>query len=159
MLLAITLSRAQPVALDVQFKLTDTDYKTAPGQPVRLIFGNATDWQSPQRREGSHSRLYKRDVDRSVGRRVRHVGIHRGLPGRCARAIQQHGASRGDDRPEFRRTGAGWQRVMKPWTISLPQSTRRNALKPVSDPLSAVDLTVRYRTAPHSLSLGSGRKA
>jgi hypothetical protein len=47
MILAITLVRAQPVALDVQFKLTDTDYKPLPGQPVRLVFAAGKDWQSP----------------------------------------------------------------------------------------------------------------
>jgi hypothetical protein len=47
MILAITLVRAQPVALDVQFKLTDTDYKPLAGQPVRLVFAAGKDWQSP----------------------------------------------------------------------------------------------------------------
>lgn len=47
MILAISFARAQPVALDVQFKLTDMEYKPLPGQPVRLVFGAGKDWQSP----------------------------------------------------------------------------------------------------------------
>jgi hypothetical protein len=44
MILAITLGRAQTVSLNVEFKLTDTEYKPLSGQPVRLVFG-AGDWQ------------------------------------------------------------------------------------------------------------------
>jgi hypothetical protein len=47
MILAISFARAQQVALDVQFKLTDTEYKPFPGQPVRLVFGAGKDWQNP----------------------------------------------------------------------------------------------------------------
>jgi hypothetical protein len=47
MMLAISFARAQPVTLDVQFKLTDTEYKPLPGQPVRLVFGAGKDWQNP----------------------------------------------------------------------------------------------------------------
>jgi len=39
--------RAQPVSLEVEFKLTDLEYKPLPGQPVRLVFGDSGDWQSP----------------------------------------------------------------------------------------------------------------
>ena len=46
LILAITHGRAQPVSLDVQFKLTDLEYKALPGQPVRLVFGAGKDWQS-----------------------------------------------------------------------------------------------------------------
>jgi hypothetical protein len=45
MILSIALGRAQPVTLDVQFKLTDLEYKPLPGQPVRLVFGAGADWQ------------------------------------------------------------------------------------------------------------------
>lgn len=44
-LLSITIGRAQPVPLDVHFKLTDADYKPLPGEWVRLVFGAAKDWQ------------------------------------------------------------------------------------------------------------------
>jgi hypothetical protein len=47
MVLAITLGRAQPVSLNVEFKLTDLEYKPLPGQPVRLVFGAGKDWQGP----------------------------------------------------------------------------------------------------------------
>ena len=45
MILAIALGRAQPVSLDVQFKLIDMESKPIPGQPVRLVFGAGKDWQ------------------------------------------------------------------------------------------------------------------
>src|SRR5579872_6398160 len=47
MILAIALGRAQPVPLNVEFKLTDLEYKPLSGQPVRLVFGAAKDWQTP----------------------------------------------------------------------------------------------------------------
>jgi hypothetical protein len=47
MILAITLARAQNVTLDVEFKLTDLEYKPLPGQAVRLVFGADKDWQAP----------------------------------------------------------------------------------------------------------------
>jgi len=47
MILAISFARAQSATLDVQFKLTDTEYKPLPGQPVRLVFGAGKEWQSP----------------------------------------------------------------------------------------------------------------
>ena len=39
--------RAQPVPLDVTFKLTDLDYKPVAGAPVRIVFGSDLDWQAP----------------------------------------------------------------------------------------------------------------
>lgn len=36
---------ADPVALAVEFKLTDLDYRPLPGVPVRLAFGSTADWQ------------------------------------------------------------------------------------------------------------------
>jgi hypothetical protein len=47
MILSIALARAQPVALDVEFKLTDLEYKPLPVQTVRLVFGAGKDWQEP----------------------------------------------------------------------------------------------------------------
>jgi hypothetical protein len=47
LILALALGRSQPVSLDVHFKLTDMEYKPLPGQPVRLVFGAAKDWQDP----------------------------------------------------------------------------------------------------------------
>ena len=38
---------AQPVPLDVTFKLTDLDYKPVAGAPVRVVFGSDPDWQAP----------------------------------------------------------------------------------------------------------------
>lgn len=38
---------AQNVILDVNFKLTDLDYKPLSNTPVRLVFGSDKDWQSP----------------------------------------------------------------------------------------------------------------
>jgi hypothetical protein len=37
---------AEPVALAVEFKLTDLEYRPLPGVPVRLVLGSAPDWQS-----------------------------------------------------------------------------------------------------------------
>jgi hypothetical protein len=52
MILAITLARAQPVTLDVEFKLTDLEYKPLSGQAVRLVFGAGNDWQTPSAGNG-----------------------------------------------------------------------------------------------------------
>ncbi len=38
---------AQPVALEVRFKLTDRDYKPLAGVPVRIVFGSDPGWQNP----------------------------------------------------------------------------------------------------------------
>ena len=38
---------AQPVPLDVTFKLTDLDYKPVAGAAVRVVFGSDPDWQAP----------------------------------------------------------------------------------------------------------------
>ena len=38
---------AEPVALDVTFKLTDLDYKPIANAPVRVVFGSEKDWQAP----------------------------------------------------------------------------------------------------------------
>lgn len=38
---------AQPVALEVRFKLTDRDYKPLAGAPVRIVFGSDPGWQNP----------------------------------------------------------------------------------------------------------------
>jgi hypothetical protein len=38
-------AHAQPVALDVTFKLTDLEYHPLPNVPVRLVFGSDPDWQ------------------------------------------------------------------------------------------------------------------
>ena len=38
---------ADPVALAVEFKLTDLDDAPVPGAPVRLVLGSTPDWQSP----------------------------------------------------------------------------------------------------------------
>jgi len=43
----VTKADAQPVMLDVNFKLTDLDYKPLPNTPARLVFGSDKDWQSP----------------------------------------------------------------------------------------------------------------
>ena len=40
-------ANAQNVILDVNFKLTDLDYKPLSNTPVRLVFGSDKDWQSP----------------------------------------------------------------------------------------------------------------
>ncbi len=40
-------ARAQPVALEVRFKLTDRDYKPLPAVPVRIVFGSDPGWQNP----------------------------------------------------------------------------------------------------------------
>jgi hypothetical protein len=37
----------KPVALAVQFKLTDPDYKPLSGVPARLVFGSDPNWQNP----------------------------------------------------------------------------------------------------------------
>ena len=37
-----------PVTLEVQFKLTDLDYKAVAGVPVRVAFGAPAAWQSPE---------------------------------------------------------------------------------------------------------------
>ncbi len=47
MLFAALFARAQTVPLDVDFKFTDIEYKPLPGQPMRLVFGDGKDWQSP----------------------------------------------------------------------------------------------------------------
>jgi hypothetical protein len=38
---------AQPVTVDVVFKLTDLDYKPLSNVPVRIVFTSERDWQSP----------------------------------------------------------------------------------------------------------------
>jgi hypothetical protein len=38
---------AQPLPLDVTFRLTDLDYKPIAGAPVRIVFGSDPDWQAP----------------------------------------------------------------------------------------------------------------
>jgi hypothetical protein len=43
----VSNANAQSVMLDVNFKLTDLDYKPLPSTPVRLVFGSDKDWQSP----------------------------------------------------------------------------------------------------------------
>ena len=43
----VSTANAQSVMLDVNFKLTDLDYKPLPNTPVRLVFGADKDWQSP----------------------------------------------------------------------------------------------------------------
>jgi len=45
-LLAARVAAAGTVPLDVEFKLTDIDYKPLPGVPLRLVLG-AADWQAP----------------------------------------------------------------------------------------------------------------
>lgn len=42
-----TDAKAQLVALDVAFKLTDLDSKPLPGVPVRIVFGSEKDWRAP----------------------------------------------------------------------------------------------------------------
>lgn len=41
-------AEAAPVTLEVQFKLTDLDYKAVAGVPVRVAFGPPAAWQSPE---------------------------------------------------------------------------------------------------------------
>jgi hypothetical protein len=41
----VVSARAQPVALDVTFKLTDLENHPLPNVPVRLVFGSDPDWQ------------------------------------------------------------------------------------------------------------------
>jgi hypothetical protein len=43
----VSKASAQPVIVEVNFKLTDLDYKPLPDAPVRLVFGSDKDWQSP----------------------------------------------------------------------------------------------------------------
>lgn len=43
----VSKANAQSVMLDVNFKLTDLDYKPLPNTPVRLVFGSDKDWQGP----------------------------------------------------------------------------------------------------------------
>lgn len=38
---------AQPVTLDVKFRLTDLEYKALAGVPVRVVFGSDPDWIAP----------------------------------------------------------------------------------------------------------------
>jgi hypothetical protein len=38
---------AQPLPLDVTFRLTDLDYKPVAGAAVRIVFGSDPDWQAP----------------------------------------------------------------------------------------------------------------
>lgn len=38
---------AQPVALEVAFRLTDLDYKPIPDARVRIVFGSDKDWRAP----------------------------------------------------------------------------------------------------------------
>src|SRR5262245_20918338 len=42
----VATASAQPVTLDIEFKLTDLDYKPIPNAPVRLVFTSDKDWQS-----------------------------------------------------------------------------------------------------------------
>ena len=44
---AATDATAQPVTLDVTFKLTDLDYKPIANAPVRIVFGADKDWLAP----------------------------------------------------------------------------------------------------------------
>jgi hypothetical protein len=48
-LMAFTLfsAKAQPVPLDVNFKMIDIENKPLAGVPVRLVFGSGPEWQSP----------------------------------------------------------------------------------------------------------------
>jgi hypothetical protein len=43
----VVRAQAEPVALDVQFKLTDLDDSPIPNAPVRIAFGPANTWQAP----------------------------------------------------------------------------------------------------------------
>ena len=47
LIFAAALGKAQTVPLEVDFQLTDLEYKPLAGQPVRLIFGEGQDWQAP----------------------------------------------------------------------------------------------------------------
>lgn len=40
-------AQAQPVTLNVSFRLTDLDYHGLPNVPVRLVFGSERNWQGP----------------------------------------------------------------------------------------------------------------
>src|SRR5262245_43011848 len=42
----VSTAFAQPVTLDVEFKLTDLEYKPIPNVPIRLVFTSDKDWQS-----------------------------------------------------------------------------------------------------------------
>jgi hypothetical protein len=44
---ATTDAAAQPVSLDVAFKLTDLDYKPIANAPVRVVFGSEKGWLAP----------------------------------------------------------------------------------------------------------------
>ena len=44
----VVRDEAPLVPLDVQFKLTDLDYKPIPGVPVRMAFGPDPAWQAPE---------------------------------------------------------------------------------------------------------------
>jgi hypothetical protein len=43
----VSKASAQPVIVEVNFKLTDLNYKPLSNTPVRLVFGSDKDWQSP----------------------------------------------------------------------------------------------------------------
>ncbi len=78
----LVLARAAParaVPLDVEFKLTDPDYRPLAGVPIRFVFGTG-DWQAP----GAGTRIVtaadgtaKFTVDAVVGRRwqFRNIGF------------------------------------------------------------------------------------
>jgi hypothetical protein len=42
----VSKASAQPVIVEVNFQLTDLDYKPIPNTPIRLVFASDKDWQS-----------------------------------------------------------------------------------------------------------------